>query len=282
MSPYPFPFFRLIRTCAAVALCLPIASAYSGPKPDGPVLAEDFENASDSGLYAALAGHRLLEVVPGAGVDGGAALRAAYQGYDQGSRRIVLQYPLGASGTEFTLNYDVRFHEDFQFTRGGKLHGLAPENRVTGGNRVVPDGWSARVNFSGDGGVRTYLYSQRQDGTYGDSVGNGGFRFVKGRYHAVSLHLGLNDSADRVNGFARIHVDGELLVEHDDVQFRAVDTEASLISHLHISTFHGGNRPLWAPRDESGEYTTVYADFDNFAIYRGERVRTAPGRCWSE
>ncbi len=199
MPQFRLHTFRPFLVCAVAALVSPFASDCAAEKSASPVLFEDFEEADDSGLYAALTGHRLLEAVEGAGVDGGTALLAAYEGYDQGSRRIVLQYPLGESGAEFTLNeYDVRFDEDFQVTRGGKLHGLAPENRVTGGNQVVPEGWSARVNFSGDGGVRSYLYSQRQDGTYGNSVANPDFRFEKGRCHAVSLHVKLKQAPRRI------------------------------------------------------------------------------------
>lgn len=220
--------------------------------------------------------HDLLEPVEGAGVDGGTALRATYVGNEQGSARIVRQYPLPESGVEYTLVYDVRFGEDFQFVRGGKLHGLGPSRPITGGRPMSAEGWSARVVFGREGTARTYLYNQDQPGTYGTSVTSEEFRFERGRYHAVSFHVKLNDP-EEANGHAHIYVDGERVVAHDNVRFRGEDGDHTLIDRVLFSTFHGGSSPEWAPKDEDGDYTTVHADFDNFAVYRGRYVREGAG-----
>jgi hypothetical protein len=39
------------------------------------------------------------------------------------------------------------FDQDWQWVLGGKLHGLGPEQPITGGNERLPTGWSARVTF---------------------------------------------------------------------------------------------------------------------------------------
>ena len=222
--------------------------------------------------------HDKLTLTPGKGADNSTGLRAEYRGYHRGSERIVTHLPLPAPGNEYTLNYDVRFAEDFQFVKGGKLLGLGPRKHVTGGRPIVPEGWSTRVMFRTGGVPRLYTYHQDMQGQYGD----GGttvkpFRFEKGRYYSVSLHVRVNDDPDVANGFARLYVDGELIERHEELRLRGSMGEESLIDKFMFSSFHGGHTPEWAPKDADGNYTTVYATFDNIAVYEGEHVRPAPG-----
>lgn len=245
--------------------------AWCGGEPAEPEFREDFESPRHAFR------HELAVVEPGAGPDGSAALRVAYEGYERGSRRVVRRVPLGVRGTEFTLSYDVRFAEDFQFVRGGKLHGLGPDRPVTGGNPRRPDGWSARVNFGPEGAIRTYIYEQDGESQWGVGRGGGDFRFEPGRWHAVSMHLRLNDPPEEANGSVRIFVDGALVVDHDGLRIRGTDAPAALCSALLFSTFHGGSSPVWAPVDEEGAYTVVHAWFDNFEVRPGAAVRAATG-----
>ena len=103
-----------------------------------PVLEETFERKRGE-LRQELEKHDQLEVVKGVGVDGGAAIRATYVPSKRGSERIVVSYPIKPA-LEYTLNYDVKFEKDFDFTHGGKLHGLGPDKPVTGGKAMRPDG----------------------------------------------------------------------------------------------------------------------------------------------
>ncbi len=260
-----------LATALAALIALPAAAlAEEARTTPVLVLSEDFESAP----Y--LFEHPNVEPAPGEGVDGGTAARFTYVGYDRGSERIVRRVRLDERGTEYTLNYDVRFEEDFQFVGGGKLHGFGPDRSVTGGQDDRPDGWSARVNFGRGGGVRTYLYVQDRPGQWGVSRGNPDFAFEKGRYHAVSFHVRLNDVGEE-NGFANVYVDGERIVTHEGVAFRGTDEDSALISRFLVSTFHGGSSPEWAPVDEDGEYVNVHAHFDNITVYRGRYIRPEPG-----
>ena len=236
-----------------------------------------FERFDGSGaLLNTLESHSQVRVAEGEGVDDGNALEVTYEGNDGGSTGIVRMHPLDTRMSEATLCYDVKFPEDFQFVRGGKLHGLAPADRVTGGADRRPDGWSARVNFTGNDSVRTYVYDQSEGSTYGVSQSpDNDFTFTRDQYHAISLHITLNDP-DEANGSVHIYVDGERVVTHDGLRIRGVDSEETLIQSVHVSTFHGGSGPSWAPVDQDGDYTTVYAYFDNFAVYEGKAVREAP------
>jgi hypothetical protein len=257
----------------------PVLAEEALPTP-GPLVAEDFETAKPSGLYAALSGHRLLAVVRGAGVGGGAGLRATYSGDPRGSLRIALRSPLPQPVEEASLCYDVRFERGFDFVRGGKLHGLGPAGGSGLAEREAPGGYAARVNFGLQGTIRSHLFTPGREGRFGISKASPLFRFQPGRYHAVTLHVKLNQPAGEANGLVRIHVDGMLLIEHSGLRFRTDEAPSTLLGAFLFSTFHGGNSPEWAPKNPDGSYATVHATFDNIAIYGGEHIRISPGPCW--
>lgn len=269
-----------MRRKVAFALAAAVLAASSGtarPVSPAPVLAEDFE--SDQGaVYRLLAEDPRLVAMAGEGVGGGRALRTTYVGGPTGSGVMVRVIPLGQAGSDYTLNYDVRFDRDFQFVLGGKMHGLAPARPIAGGKALRPDGWSARVMWRENGRPVTYTYHQDQGDQYGeDGRAVRPFAFAVGRYYAVSLHVRLNDAGDRSNGFVRLYVDGILVSAQEGVRLRGASGADGLISTFLFSTFHGGGDPSWAPRDAAGGYTDVHAYFDNLAVYAGERIRKQPG-----
>ncbi|HVJ01560.1 MAG TPA: hypothetical protein VM662_05215, partial [Sphingomonas sp.] len=242
-----------------------------------PVLAEDFESATGA-VAKELLRDAHLSIADGEGVGGGRALRTRYESSSRGSEVIAAEIPLGEAGTEYTLNYDVKFAPDFQFVLGGKMHGLGPARSVTGGQASTPDGWSVRVMWREQGRPVTYTYHQDRAGEWGDDGKPARpVAFAPGRYQAVSLHVRLNDPVERANGFARLYVDGVLVSSQEGLRLRARDRSAGLIRQFMFSTFHGGHDPSWAPRDAKGAYKDVYAWYDNFAVYRGEHIRPRPG-----
>lgn len=87
------------------------------------VFHESFESSGQSALYELLANGSHREVVENEGVNGSQALKVTYEGGERGSERVTARLKLGERGPEYTLNYDVKFDEDFQFVKGGKLHG---------------------------------------------------------------------------------------------------------------------------------------------------------------
>ena len=247
--------------------------------PSRPVLSMDFEAVLPGDPADHLLQHEKLSLAPDAGVGTSTGLRAEYTGSDRGSERIVTHVFLPEPGLEFSLNYDVRFDQDFQFVRGGKLLGLGPEEHIAGGRPIVPSGWSARVTFKEGGAARLYTYHQDMQGQYGDrGVIHKPFNFERERYYSVSLHVRVNDPPEAANGFSRLYVDGDLIENHEALRLRGTGGQPSLINKFMFSSFHGGHMPEWAPRDEAGNYKTVFATFDNIAVYDGERVRPAVGK----
>lgn len=264
-----------MRNPAILAASLVLVTGGAGAQRiERPVLAETFEG--EGRISKILLSDSRMTLAPGEGVGGGTALRAAYVGGPMGSQRLVKHIPLGERGLEYTLTYDVKFDKDFQFVGGGKLHGLGPDRPVTGGEPMRPDGWSARVMWRAEGRPELYTYHQDQKGKYGEhGTPTRPFRFETGHWYAVSLHVRLNLARDRRDGAIRLYIDGELIEADDMLRLRG--DEGAPISQFLFSTFHGGNDPGWAPKNPDGSYATVHALFDNFAVWRGGRVRKAPG-----
>ncbi|GGD19261.1 hypothetical protein GCM10011342_29920 [Aquisalinus flavus] len=230
-----------------------------------PVLLEDME--ADTPLRRALERHPLLTVAKNA--DGGHALAASYVGSEKGSERIVVRHDLPLAGTDFTLRYDVWLPDSFQFVRGGKMHGLGPDRPVTGGDPIRADGWSSRVMWRAGGGPVNYVYHQGQPGKYGeDGAALSDATFTPGTWNRVALHVVLNGE-DGTPGSSRVYLNGDLVNELGDVTYRTDFGAATEITQFLFSTFHGGNDPSWAPKDEDGNYVTLVARYDNIAVYPG-------------
>tara|TARA_Y100000589_G_scaffold247812_1_gene235777 strand:- start:387 stop:1214 length:828 start_codon:yes stop_codon:yes gene_type:complete len=240
------------------------------------VFEETFDTPSDAGLYARLKHHKYLDVVPDLGTDHSPVLKATYKSSKIGSERIVVRYPLNERGMEYTLLFDVKFDKEFQFVKGGKMHGLGPDRPITGGNPMKPTGWSARMMFHKNDEIQTYLYCQNKTGKYGRTLKNPNFKFEKNKFYAISYHVRVNDNGKQ-NGFAHIYIDGKPIIQHNEIEYRASDDPSTLISQFMFSTFHGGHSPSNAPRDEDGNYKDVYAYYDNLAVWKGQFVKDKPG-----
>lgn len=235
----------------------------SKSSPDAEI--ETFDSATFSPQGQAIVDHSFTHLAPEEGVENSTALRVDYEGYERGSRRVVVS-PRITPASEYELSFWVRFCEGFDFARGGKLHGLGPAKPVAGGNSITPEGWSARLMFRRDGGLQTYVYHQGMAGRYGDTKIAQDFVFVPGQYHYVEMQVALNEPSSESNGRVSVTVDGRHVIEHTGLRFRAEATEASQIQRLLFSTFHGGSSPQWAPRNEDGSYKTDCAYFDTIGV----------------
>ncbi|MGP9588861.1 polysaccharide lyase [Halomonas sp. AOP42-B2-16] len=233
--------------------------------PKGSQQIETFDSAQLSRTGKTIVEHSRTHLAPHQGIEGSTAVRVDYEGYERGSRRVVVS-PRITPAEQYELSFWVEFCEGFDFGRGGKLHGLGPADPVAGGNDIPPEGWSARLMFRGDGGLQTYVYHQDMLGKYGDTAVAPDFTFQPGQYHHVVMRAALNTPAEEPNGFIKVWVDDELLIEHSTLRFRDRLTPESDIQRLMFNTFHGGSSPEWAPRTAEGSYKTDCAFFDNMAL----------------
>jgi hypothetical protein len=259
---------RPVLISALIALFAVLVGFVDDSTAGEPLFQENFNERDGKSFAAKALNHEHIELAEGAGPDGSDAIRVAYVGYDRGSQRVVLRYPLSRETDQATLSFHVRFDSDFQWVRGGKLHGLGPERHITGGKKRAPDGWSARMMFKEDGKIATYLYDQDITKKWGIGDKTDGPVFRAGQWHHVVFQVSLN-SPGRADGFASVLIDGERVITTENVLFRGSGGAGTSIRKFMFSTFHGGSNPEWTPVDAQGNPATVYAYFDNFLVVAG-------------
>ncbi|MEB3882522.1 polysaccharide lyase [Lyngbya sp. CCY1209] len=157
------------------------------------------------------------------------------------------------------LSYYLRFSENFDFVKGGKLPGLFGGDEISGGN--IPDGtngFSTRLMWRRDGDGEVYAYLPTSD-KYGTSIDRGAWRFVPGRWYHIEQEVVLNEPGQE-NGRIRLWVDGAQVINRDDVMFRT--TDELKIEGIFFSTFFGGGDLSWATPED------VYVDFAEFSVSR--------------
>ncbi len=120
--------------------------------------------------------------------------------------------------------------------------------------------------FERDGGLRSYVYHQDMKGKFGDSKKAENFRFQLNHYHQVQILLSLNTAANKADGKMITLVDGVEVIRHENIRFRGIINDQTLISKVMFNTFHGGASPDWAPRTKDKKYKAVCAYFDDFIV----------------
>jgi len=162
-----------------------------------------------------------------------------------------------SSQERLKLSYRVRFSENFDFVKGGKLPGLFGGDGASGGN--IPDGtdgFSTRLMWrrNGDGEVYAYLPTSEN---YGTSIGRGSWQFRPGAWVTVTQEVTLNQPGEE-NGRIRLWVDDDLVIDESELVFRSVETLK--IDGIFFSTFFGGGDASWATPED------VYVDFADFIV----------------
>lgn len=161
------------------------------------------------------------------------------------------RWPIGRH-EQAELLYTLRFSEDFDFVKGGKLPGLCggPEN-VSGGRPADgKNGFSARLMWRKDGRGEAYVYHKNQKSNYGDSFPfPEDFRFPMDTAVSVRLAVSMNTPGNK-DGMLRVWAtitgqDEKLMVEKKDMEWRTVDSFG--VDGLYFETFHGGGDKSWAP-----------------------------------
>lgn len=205
-------------------------------------------------------------IAPRSGIENSNALKISYKGYKHGSKRVVATELFDEGHTTATLEFGVKFCPNFNFVKGGKLHGLGPVHPITGGKKITPSGWSARLMFRKNGGLMTYVYHQDMTGKFGTIKTAKDFKFIPDRYYKIKMIVHLNSQPDADDGWVNVYVDEEKVISHTNLRFRSVIKQESEINKFLFSTFHGGSTQDWAPLGGDGEYTTECAYFDDFSV----------------
>jgi hypothetical protein len=192
---------------------------------------------------------------------------------EQKDRSIKVAYPEGKigsqdsggsfrvkidGGTEYTLEYKLKFDNNFEWVQGGKLPGLCGGACYTGGDKPKGDGFSARYMWRIDGELVIYLYHVDQEDIYGDDLSTNFFA-TKDEWITLKQRIQLN-TEDHKNGIIQVWVNGEQKLYKDNIRF--MTDSSKTIDLFYFSTFFGGNTPDWAPSQ------SVYTYFKDFTIQK--------------
>ncbi len=149
---------------------------------------------------------------------------------------------------EIYFRYYLRFADDWNPERGGKLPGIsATYGRAGWGGRPVhgDDGWSARGLFRGleEGKIPIGFYCYHMDmrGQYGSSwvwdIEKRGY-LENNRWYCIEQYVKLNEIGE-ANGIIQGWVDDKLAFEKTDLRFR--NTDELKIEKVWINLYLGGS-----------------------------------------
>ncbi len=225
-----------------------------------------------------------VSITDDANAYGSKSLVVKYEEGETTASKTQWKLELDAGYEELFLTYRIRFDDNFDFVRGGKLPGLIGGAGNTGGS--VPngtDGWSGRMMWRTDGSsgsplspdranIVQYLYHPDQPSTFGedlrwdDNAAGNWATFDSDVWYHFQHRIVMNTPGQN-DGIVQAWLDGEMVLDVQDIRFR--DVASLQIDQMYFSTFFGGSSQIWeASKDE-------YAYFDDFVI--AEDFITVPG-----
>jgi hypothetical protein len=202
-------------------------------------------------------------------------LRASYIPDDRGSPRLTKHSDLNKVVATATLSYDLKLNKnavgaDFEFVKGGKLHGLGGNTTTTGCDPIDPKGWSVRLMWRTNGVPNLYVYHQDRLGRCGTDYPAVNFVLTTNVWYRIDLQVKMNSAATKNDGAATLFIDGIKRAEATNLRLTGDDTVR--INKFLFSTFYGGDDPAWKPQH------TNYIDFDNFSVMPGLIVTGSQGK----
>jgi hypothetical protein len=173
-----------------------------------------------------------------------------------------------SDGSSYEVDYDVRFHSQFDWSRGGKLgFGFSIGEGNTGGDPGWDgNGGSARIMwYQTDAGrvfFQPYMYYKDQSGEYGETFGKSypaTGSLNKGQTYHIHLYVKSNTGSN-TDGHVQLVIDGTIVLDRD-MRWTTNDAQR-LIKGLTFHTFRGGSQDYW-------ESTTVgYIYYDNLKVHK--------------
>lgn len=187
------------------------------------------------------------------------------------SRGVLSKFWLN-SGPSYEVTYDVKFHDSFDFAKGGKLGfgfnfgdgvaGQFPVGTVQNGK-----GGSARMmwNDVGNGVIKfkPYLYYMDMGSDYGNNVKSDAVYPKSGSLQPntvytikMRVHSNTENNAD---GSVMFKVNGQKILEASNIKW-ANQENKHFVSQLSFETFRGGGDPSWY------SYSDGYIYYDNITV----------------
>jgi hypothetical protein len=170
-----------------------------------------------------------------------------------------------SDGSAYEMDFDVRFHSQFDWSTGGKVgFGFSVGEGNTGGDPGWDgNGGSLRLMWYNTGSrvfFQPYVYHKDQPGQYGDTFGKSypsTGSLNKGQTYRVHMYIKSNTGSN-TNGHVQIKIDNNVVLDRD-IRWTTNDSQR-LIKKLYFHTFRGGSQTYWQSSVDS------YIYYDNLWI----------------
>jgi hypothetical protein len=188
----------------------------------------------------------------------GKSMRVFYpEGWNTAGQGAQWILDFDESYNELYVSYRVKFSDNFDFVKGGKLPGFTGGTANTGSNKPDgTDGWSTRVTWREDGAITMYVYHPDQQTEFGEHF-SWTHTFVPGVWHTIEARILMN-TPGQYDGIIQAWLDGIQSLNVTNMRFRDVSSFA--VDSLRFSTFFGGGNSTYAPTKDEFIY------FDDFVI----------------
>lgn len=227
-------------------------------------LTNDWQTTSGNGFSKRGNGEDRVEVVRSSSPDTGNALKVKYPKGKADSKDSGAQWETDLKGgyEELYLSYDVKFSSDFEFVKPGRNTGRTGKLPGLGGGLNFDDkddrntAWDGKLQFRDKDELEFYVKTPVNNNKH-FTWNKKSYTIKKNAWFNIEIRYKLNTVGQK-NGIMQAWVDGELLGEYKNAEFR--DNARVKINKMFFSTFYGGNAEADAPTKD------VYAYFDNFVV----------------
>ncbi|MCM5530111.1 polysaccharide lyase [Parasegetibacter sp. NRK P23] len=176
-----------------------------------------------------------------------------------------------SDGSEYSLDYDMRFHSEFNWGRGGKVgFGFRIGEGNTGGDPGTDgNGGSVRLMWYSPNSnpsrvyLHPYVYYKDQPGQFGNNFGKSfpsSGALSKGTWYHVHIYVKSNTGSS-TNGWIRIRINNTTLLDQA-IRWTTNDNQR-LVKNMAFHTFRGGSSLA-----DWGVSSTDYVYYDNLVINR--------------
>jgi hypothetical protein len=186
----------------------------------------------------------------------------------EGGFKFYSQPPYVFPSKSACFSYLVKFPDNFDFVKGGKLPGMWIGNQGANGGVNLDNGFSSRFMWRSGGQAEVYLYvplNQTTDyqkliinnNNYGDSLWRGLLNLELDIWNNMTMCIKLN-TYDKYDGILKV-INNNNTFEFDTLKW--TNHKDELINGLMMTTFFGGNDISWAPKYNTMTY------FTNFTVW---------------
>ncbi len=173
---------------------------------------------------------------------------------------------------EVCFKYDVKFVDNFQWVKGGKLPGVWIGDIGASGGNHISTGYSYRLSWKQNGEAQAYVYIPNnqlsnitmEDGyvssdIYGDALWRGFVNFTQNEWYSISLYIKLNTfhkDIPNYDGIIGIKINNDTRIYSNLLW----SNSKMLINGIMMDSFFGGSDESWATPN------TTYIYFKNFIV----------------